>query len=132
MGKKNIIRIISLIFLHSSINNAESPTLQRPINHQDSDKQSILRGAQLHKSLIENDRISIVQSKSHYTQSIIDLISFYYAVAVLKKQGFTEGSFIIADPHGAIFEYLKENPHTYARKSSHFRALSSFTHDTKA
>lgn len=103
-------------------------------------------GNYLFKLLFNPDnKINIpTKTQEEYLQSIISLIWYLYGEAINKKQGFTEGTFVIEDKNFKLYDFLigyvkkvnpeitgtitdpasasANNPFAYSRISSHYKA----------
>ncbi|MEX0849395.1 MAG: hypothetical protein WD055_04140 [Candidatus Dependentiae bacterium] len=55
-----------------------------------------------------------------------DLIWYWDALARMRNQRFTEGTYQIFDPSGNVFDFIKNTPGAYSRISSHFTAYSTY------
>ena len=60
------------------------------------------------------------QNPNGYTDAIKKLMVTFYGIAQQKGQGFEEGTFVIEDPQGILFTFLRQHPQANQRTSSHF------------
>ncbi len=54
-----------------------------------------------------------------YLQNIATFLSYLFKLAVEKGQGFEEGTFLVEDPQGSIYNFLDKYPEASDRTSSH-------------
>lgn len=86
---------------------------------------NILKGAAIYFKL-ENNSIDLDQRISQIISNendIKNLIWFFYALAINKNQGFSEGTFLIEDPNFGLYDYLSK--FGLYRHSSHFKETAS-------
>lgn len=91
----------------------------------DSYTASIVRGERLVQELISPLSVQSIDQKRYccaraHLRAIIDVIHYFDALAQAKNQAFCEGTFIVEDCAGTIYNFLKSYTHTYRRISSHF------------
>ncbi len=100
-----------------------------------------LGGVYAYQLLYGNPKQIPTQTQEEYIESIIALMWYLFSTAINKDQGYIEGSFIIRDYNGKVFNFLMDyakkvnktltgsikdsistdNPFAYARLSSHFK-----------
>jgi|GEM_PF-6390425 len=89
----------------------------------DSYTASIVRGERLVRTLLSTqpteDQKCYCCARAHL-RAIIDMMHYFDALAQAKNQAFCEGTFIVEDDAGNIYNFLKSYTHTYRRISSHF------------
>lgn len=75
-----------------------------------------------HAILSDNSELLkvITADQEAYSESIRYLLWYYFALATIKGQSFTEGTFVVEDPDQRILAFLQNEFNSYGRISTHF------------
>lgn len=117
-----------------------------PIQNIDQRASQIIRGGNIAYLILNNQKLPFdvdIQHRQEYLNAIVDLIWYFYSIAINKGQAFQEGTFVLADRGFAFYNFLmryvqlvnpdakndpdqdkanmgSDNPYGYSRLSSHF------------
>lgn len=80
----------------------------------------IQKGKEIFETVMKDDQ------KLDNTEEVCTALTWYLvSLAIEKKQGFEEGTFVIEDPKDRLYNFLLSSPIVYQRASSHYKERSS-------